>query len=288
MTSATPNEPPVIERVRFRPSAPRAGDLVRAVVGASDPDGDRIRLSYQWKVDGRRVDGSASLDLDDARKGSLVEVHVVAHDGENASEVATAAVRVGNRAPVLLGVVIEPLGEVTVGHDVVASPKATDLDGDEIEYEYVWEVNGLRKGVQGAVLPKDQLRRGDQIRLTVVASDGVAESEPIRSQRFEVANAPPRITSSPGGFDREGGFRYPLVAEDPDDGRHLRYHLREGPAGMRISTGSGLVTWKPRQHQAGSHSVVLEVEDMLGAKATQSFVLQVDFGSTPSPAAAAP
>ena len=94
--------------------------------------------------------------------------------------------RTGNQPPVLLGVVLEPLGMVSVNHDVVAAPRARDPEGDDLRYRYAWTVNGMPVGGDDAVLPASRFKRGDEITLRVVALDGTDESEPLQSDPFVV------------------------------------------------------------------------------------------------------
>jgi hypothetical protein len=271
------NAPPVITRVVIEPQAPLPGQQLSARVEASDPDGDRLEIVYQWWVNGSKVDGGPSLHIDAVSKGSRIELRVVARDGEAESAPATAKARVANQPPVLLGVLLEPQGQITTQHDVTALPRANDPDGDELEYEFEWWVNGRRVDLDGPVLPTRHFRRGDRIELVVLASDGTAETEPLRSHPIEVLNASPRIASEPPSLDELGVFRYQAVAEDPDGDRQLRYRLLEAPSGMRVDPLDGLLTWEPRPTQSGRHPVVLEVEDGAGGKASQSFELRVEF-----------
>jgi len=271
------NAPPVITQVVIEPQNPRPGQQLKARVEASDPDGDRLEIVYQWWVNGSQVDGGPSLHVDAVSKGSWIELRVVARDGEAESAPATATAVVANQPPVLLGVLLEPQGRITTQHDVTALPRATDPDGDELEYEFEWWVNERRVDLDGPILPTRHFRRGDRVELVVVASDGTAETEPLRSHPIEVLNAPPRIASEPPSLDESGIFHYQVTAEDPDGDRQLRYRLAEAPRGMRVDPGDGLLTWEPRRTQSGRHPVVLEVEDGLGGKTTQSFELQVDF-----------
>jgi hypothetical protein len=98
-----------------------------------------------------------------------------------------------------------------------------------------------------------------------------------------VANASPVITSAPVGFGGDGAFRYQVAAEDPDGDRRLRYRLLDAPPGMAVDILFGMVTWTPADSQVGSHPVVIEVDDMAGGKATQSFEVRVAFdGGTPA------
>jgi len=282
------NSPPVIRRIDLRPIRPTPGNIITAQVDAFDSDGDEIALSYSWAIDGSRVGGDeATLLLGDVSKTSVIQVTVIARDGDAKSAAETVTTRVGNRPPVVLGVVIEPLDEVRADHDISAVPQAQDPDGDPLEFHYRWTVNGEAVEGDGPVLAASNYQRGDQIELRVKAHDGQDTSEPLHSAPFSVANSAPRITSTPGAFDADGTFRYAIRAEDPDGDRSFRYQLRNGPNGMEIDVVSGELTWTPMSDQAGSHAVTIEVGDRRGGAATQSFDVRVEFEEETAPAAPA-
>jgi hypothetical protein len=280
--------PPLIRRIDLRPSRPIPGNIITADVDVFDPDGDEVALSYSWTVDGSRVgEDQATLLVGDAPKGSLIQVTVIARDGDFKSPAKTADARVANRPPTMLGVVIEPLDEVRANRDIAANPRAQDPDGDLLEYRYRWFIDGDEVAADGPALTADHYQRGDQIELTVVAHDGEESSEPLRSAPFTVVNAPPQITSTPGAFDEDGTFRYAILADDPDGDHILRYQLVEGPDGMEIDVVSGELTWTPTPDQAGSHPVTVEVGDRKGGVTAQSFDIRVEFEEVTSPAAPA-
>lgn len=281
-TSSALNSAPVIASVRLSPAAPVPGETVTADVDVSDADGDAVSLSYQWRIDNELVGTGSSVHVDGA-KGAQITVTVTPSDGNSQGVSETASLRVGNLPPVIQGVVIEPLDQVRAGRDVAASPRATDPDGDEVSFSYRWDVNGSTiVEARGAVLASEHFERGDTIRLTVWASDGNAESAPLKSGAIEVVNAPPRVTSTPGAIGDDGVFRYPIVAEDPDGDRDFRYRLLEGPDGMEIDVVAGSLVWAPGESQSGSHPVKLEVSDLKGGKTLQGFVINVGFEDVPA------
>lgn len=286
--SSSLNAPPRIDRVDLSPSSPRPGERVVASVGATDPDGDEISFRYEWRVDGRRTGQSGpSFHVEDATRGSQIELLVVARDAAGQSPASRASVRVGNRRPLMEGVVIEPLKQVSVGSDISASPRATDPDGDPIDYRFTWRVNGRRVDVDGPVLAASHFERGDEIVVTVTASDGTDESDPLRSSPIPVVNAGPRITSTPPPhFEDDGSYRYRVTAEDPDGDRTFRYRLLEAPKGMDIDVVDGQLVWRPTDDQAGDHKVEIEVADRKGGVATQSFVVTLGFEEPDGPPAA--
>ena len=283
----TENRPPVVESVRLDPASPKPGQHVRAIAQGSDPDGDPVQFKYLWRIDGRSLsDTTSEVTIGQVAKGSRIEVTVVGTDGRSESQPVVAVATVGNQAPELVAVQLEPPGDINVGRPVVANPQATDADGDPISYHYSWWVNGHEAGGDEASLETSKLRRGDTVKVRVVATDGIDESNAIESPPIRVANAPPKITSTPGGLDHDGTFRYAIQAVDPDGDRTLRYRLIKGPEGMTVDSMTGLVQWKPGATQTGKQGVEVAVDDLQGGTTSQRFELTV--GVDQAQAAATP
>ena len=283
------NRPPVVESVRLDPSSPKPGGVVRAIAKGSDPDGDPVQFKYLWRVGGQSLpDTTSEVTLSRVPKGTRVEVSVVAVDGRSESQPQIAFATVGNQAPELIAVALEPPGEITAGHPVVARPEARDADGDEISFHYLWWVNGHEAGGDEPSLDTSKLRRGDAVKVRVVATDGIDESNAIESPAMRVGNAAPKIVSTPSGFDRDGKFRYTIEAVDPDGDQTLRYHLVKGPEGMTVDSLTGLVEWKPAATQTGKQAVEVSVDDLQGGTTSQRFELTVGVDQAQASGAEAP
>jgi hypothetical protein len=281
------NSPPIVESVRLEPANPKPNDRVRAIAKGSDPDGDPVEFKYLWRIDGRALSTTTSeVEIGGVAKGSRVEVTVIGNDGHLESQPVVAVATVGNQPPELMGVQLQAPGGIHVGTQLVANPQAQDPDGDPISYHYTWWVNGQEAGRDEPSLDTSKLRRGDTIKVRVVATDGTAESDAVESQPLSVGNAPPKITSNPGGLDRDGVFRYTVEAVDPDGDQNLRYHLVKGPEGMTMDSLTGVVQWRPTATQTGKQAVEITVEDPQGASTSQRFELTV--GPDQAQAAAAP
>lgn len=270
------NAAPLIERVRLDPSDPVPGVTLSAVVDASDPDGDPLRLRYEWRVNGELVAEGArpAVSLPDLRKDDEVEVRVVATDGVLESSPRSDRGRVVNRAPMVDGITFTPEDEVRPGDTIVASPSGQDPDNDRVEFRYTWLVNGVERG-SGREFPTTGLRRGDRVAVRVVASDGRAESRPVTSPEFTLENSPPRITALPELETDSGVFRYAFEAVDDDGDRNLRFWLEQSPDGMTIDPILGVVTWRPGPDQAGAHPVEVGVKDGAGEGTTFLFEVTV-------------
>lgn len=276
------NEAPVIHSVRITPPSPQPGQAVRAEVSASDPDGDAVDLHYAWRVAGQPMpDAGAELEPELLPRGARIEVVVTASDATHESAPESAYVSVGNRAPELVAVALDPPGEITRGRPLTAVPRASDPDGDAVEFSYLWRLNERELQETGPSLDTSSLKRGDRVQVRVVASDGESESEAIESPPMPVANAAPSITSTPPGFGADGVFRYALESADPDGDRSVRYRLVHGPEGMTVDAMSGVVTWKPSAKGAGQHTVEVEVDDLQGGRGSQIFTLSVAVGEAP-------
>ncbi|MEN8185463.1 MAG: hypothetical protein ABFS46_23350, partial [Myxococcota bacterium] len=205
------NRAPVINRVTLDPANPSVGDRVRAVVEVSDADGDPVTLGYVWSLAGRRLPGGGpSRAMPKAERGDRLEVRVTASDGKAESAPMLGIAGVANRRPRLLSVALEPEGEVAAGDRVSVLARGEDPDGDRLDFEYHWSVNGREVEDVGPSFSSRGLARGDQIQARVLATDGDLRSEALVSPTVRVANGAPRIVSSPPGGLADGEFVYQL------------------------------------------------------------------------------
>jgi hypothetical protein len=277
---------PVISRVALSPAVPVPGTEMRAVVEASDPDGDLLRFHYVWTHNGREVgNGPKSvLYLVDLEKGDRIEVKVTASDGVNQSEPMMARASTGNRPPVLSAVTLEPFGDIRAGEVISATPHALDPDNDRLDFRYRWTVNGDARGRE-RTFDTTGLHRGDQIQAWVVADDGRDQSREVSSPILMLGNSPPVISRLPSEQFDDGTFRYTFAAKDPDGDRNLRFFVEKGPEGMRMDAISGVLTWTPTASQAGVHPIEVGVKDGKGEGSTFTFELTVRSTTPAAPAA---
>ncbi len=278
-TPSQPNTPPTIHSVEFRPAKIVPGKTIHARVAAVDLEGDHIDLEYLWTLKGRETQAVGnSLDLPSwARRGDPVTVAVVASDGMDSSEAFRATTHVTNRRPRMTEIHIQTqAGESdSLGH-WVAMPVATDPDGDRLSFRYTWIVNGEPSTNHQPSFERSESERGDEIKLTVWASDDIDESLPLTSAPFGVGNSPPDIVSLPPAVDDTGLFLYVVRATDRDGDSPLTYSLEEGPRGMSIDPTSGELEWQATLKDAGEHEVQIAVDDGNGGSSRQGFYVQVE------------
>jgi hypothetical protein len=183
------NSPPEIHALRFEPERPGTGETLRAVVEASDADGDSIFLDYDWTLDGEPVDsGVPKLVLTGARRGQPIRLVVTASDGKSESKPAELLSEVHNLPPKLIKLTIEPPAGVFVGVPISVRPEASDPDGDTVNFRYEWTVNGSLASDDQAKLDTADLSRGDIVQVKVYASRASGRvSGPSRVDRCALA-----------------------------------------------------------------------------------------------------
>jgi hypothetical protein len=281
------NQKPLIEHLRLEPAEPVAGDVLRALVRARDPDGEAVEITFDWEVGGMpRSETGPEIEVPRVRKGTPIEVTATASDGIAESEPARRVIRVRNQRPTLRQARIEPWETVDLGGSLTVRADGTDPDGDLLAYHYRWRVNDQPIAAEGASLSTAGLVPGDLVQARVFASDGESESDPVDTARVRVVGANPKIVSVPSGFSEDGIFRYTVEVEHLRGDGPLRFRLRTAPEGMWVNPVSGEITWRPEPGQRGVHPVEVAVKDRRGAVTVQAFGVSVGKDAqAPSPPA---
>jgi hypothetical protein len=265
----------VIDRVALRPARPLPGDTIEAVVEATDPDGDSLRLRYSWSVNRRSAGSGPKLTGHRLGKDDRVQVTVVATDGFAESDAMSRSVRVENQAPVMAEVTLQPTEGVRPGDELTAFVDARDADQESLRYTYVWLVNGDETREHGKSFPTAELERGDRVSVRVAARDGDDTSRALTSAEVVIANSPPEIGAIPRARQDGDTFRYQFEAVDPDGDHSLRWSLKQAPAGMSIDPIMGVASWKPTESQAGTQTIEVQVTDREGDGSTLRFDVTV-------------
>lgn len=163
----------------------------------------------------------------------------------------------GNRAPEITSVRLEP-EEPLPGQALRAAVQASDADGDALELEFVWTESGLQRPESGPQIQLGELAPGERVEVTVVASDGRAQSSPA-STWAAVRNRRPvitRLTMHPGAEVPRGEPVSVVVdAEDPDGGS-LEYRYAWRVNGRRLTAAGPSLETKLLK---SGDSIVVEV-----------------------------
>jgi hypothetical protein len=152
-----------------------------------------------------------------------------AASGRSMAAAAQATARHSNTPPQITRVTLQP-DEPRPGTPVQARVEAQDPDGDALQYQFRWSVDGNRVDSNTASLLVPEARKGAAIEVDVIASDGRDMSAPAHAETH-VGNRPPSlegVTLDPPNSVKIG---QPLVAvataRDPDgDPIHFRYEWR--------------------------------------------------------------
>jgi hypothetical protein len=201
------------------PEMPRIADTIVASAQVVDVDGDPTTLAFAWYVNDALTDvtGGEFPALRTVR-GDVVRVEVTANDGDDDSAPASAVVTIRNSAPVAR-VTLTPQRPYTTDL-LLAIASGEDPDGDPLTFEYGWTVNGEVVAGLSPEFPPQRTKRGDVIRVTVVARDGRTVSAAV-SDETTILNSPPGraaigISQSPSGPERDLVCRILTPAPDAD------------------------------------------------------------------------
>ncbi len=281
VVAAAPDSPPSFVS-RARTSA-RVGLLYACQIEATDPDPDALTFEL--------VQAPPGMTLSDAPAGTLrsallqwtppalgaYPVAVTVSDGRPGGVVTQQFVlnvvsSLQNEAP---QIVSSPPGHAAVHELYAYDLQANDPEGDAVTWRLVSGPAGLSLDpILGTLRWTPTVEQLGASEVTVEAQDlYLATATQTFSVSVELANRPPRITSTPPVSAQTGEpFFYAATGSDPD-GDTLRWSLTQGPPGLAIDAATGLVRWLPATNQVGTFVVTLAVNDGRGGTASQSFSL---------------
>lgn len=182
------NGAPSTPTIRILPEDPTTLDDITANLSAEavDPEGGFVDYDWWWSKEGETTihtdpDGmlphvlSSSLTARD--EVWVFTVEATEAEGANPITVtATASVTIANAPPgnPVVDLVPDqphPLSTLTCEIET----EATDADGDDVEYQYAWLINGLDvDGEDGPTLASAYTSEGDTVECTATAFDGTS------------------------------------------------------------------------------------------------------------------
>ena len=150
-----------------------------------------------------------------------------------------------------------------------------DPDGDPTREELFWTVNGQELiSEKGRNLRRKNIKKGDEIAVTLVVKDGVLENQ--QYIKTVVGNSPPQWLRDPRNLTQVDG--YSVEAVDPD-GDPITYRLEGAPNGMTISN-DGKISYKGSTTEpGGDYTIRVIAEDSEKALVQWSFAIQLSPGS---------
>ena len=214
------NAPPTMSTVLLTNPAPQTEDVLGVTGTASDPDGDPVTITWEWRVDGKTVlTGADSLDgavyFD---KGQTVEVAGTPHDATHSGVEMIASVVILNTPPVTETAQLHPESPTT-SDPIAATSTTSDADGDGVTVSHNWAVNGVPvKGVSGDTLDPSAFVRGDVITVEIIPHDGTENGTSLVSSGVIATNTPPDVSVviDPAAPTTSSVLTATVADDDPD------------------------------------------------------------------------
>jgi hypothetical protein len=148
---------------------------------------------------------------------------------------------------------------------------ATDADGDALYYTLLTAPPDMTIDASGRITWWPRRPGNYTVTVRVEDAHGAVDTQSY-TLTVSVANLPPQILSAPVVDGAVGQpYVYVVDAVDPN-GDPLTYSLEMAPVDMKIEAMIGLITWIPTT--PGDVAVVVRVQDLYGATATQSYTLR--------------
>ncbi|HHS50816.1 MAG TPA: T9SS type A sorting domain-containing protein [candidate division Zixibacteria bacterium] len=191
------NELPVITSIEIEPfPTATVADVIVVTAEAEDADGDEVELSYQWFNEDGAIEGATEsrLTAEHFAKGDVVWCEVTPFDGwEYGEPITSDLVEIINTPPVVESAIIEsdPHDWFNKLAELVAVVVADDIDGDPLDFEFVWFVNDEPIDAEGERLGGENFNRGDLVHFEVTATDDEGAFDAMISEPVEILNSWP-------------------------------------------------------------------------------------------------
>jgi PKD repeat protein len=255
--------------ITLSPETSRSGELVSFDAGASDPDGSNGSLEYEWALgDGSRGFGPTPRHAYD--EAGTYDLSLTVTDANGAETTVNRTITVSNRAPEA-AVEYGPTAPLTGRTVTFDASDSVDPGGSDDALAYEWDLDSDGSfEVEGERATRQYADDGDrEVTLRVTDEGGatatttaivsVRNREPIA----EFGYSGDRIRGEPIGFDGS--------ASADRDGSIASYEWDFGDG----TTATG-VSPSHTYDEAGTYTVILEVNDDDGTTATGRRTVTVD------------
>ena len=280
------NRPPQFETIPVQNGAENQDLTIE--LQAVDPDKEdsgQLTFSATDLPEGASLDassGSITWKPGFEQSGSYqVAVEVKDPLGESASTTLNIEIRHVNRAPELTNVSNLQFTEDTNAQ--FSLPEGSDLDAEDTG-KLIYSVEDLPKGAtfnpaDRSISWQPTFDQAGEYQFTFIVKDpdGLSASEIVKISVDNV-NRPPQLEPLAKQTGKENSnLQFTVKGSDPDkeDESNLKYSGSDLPKGAKIDAASGKFTWTPSYDQSGSYTVMFEVKDRDGEKATINVNLEV-------------
>lgn len=222
VTVTLDNTAPVIAAVSISPETVLVDSLLQCSFEASDADGEDLSISYSWTQNGTEVGTEASLQLDaqNFSDDDVIVCTVTAEDAFGGTATESAQVVVGNTAPSIGAVSLNPENAISTDDITCVVADVVDLEGDEVTVSYAWTIDGVLSeemsdtlagpfAVNSEILctatPNDTKVDGTSISAALIITNSVptVDSIDISPNDYIEANTALTCTSSVSDIDNE-------------------------------------------------------------------------------------
>lgn len=181
--------------VTFNPSTAQRGVDLIANPGFTDPDGDEVRYTYSWSLNGSSAGNTSDrVSGDQLSKGDIWEVTVIGEDDTTASDPVVGSIQVANSAPLVAGARVSPDEVFDDSTLTCAGVGFEDADGDDEGYDVLWLVDGVPVA-DTETLTGDKFDRGQSVACQLTPTDGEDRGPSVVSPSVLVGNGVPTIGS---------------------------------------------------------------------------------------------
>jgi hypothetical protein len=184
------NHRPSITSLAAEPEGVLPLEKCQIVCNATDPDGDE--LSYNWLASGGNITGTGeSVNWTAPRSEGSYNVIVTVTDGRGGEDTDQITITVRANIPPIITSLVADADWTTPSGSLQVTCDASDLDGDELSYE--WTTTGGDISGAGAAVNWTASQAVGTYNVTVVVKDGYG-GEATRVKTLSVAlGTPPTI-----------------------------------------------------------------------------------------------
>lgn len=163
------NTIPQIQSARLIPLEPKRGEDIKVEVKTLDADGDYVRVTHTWFINGvRSYETSDTLSGKLIKKGDKVSVKITPSDGQQDGETINLYTIVVNSLPV----VSPDINARFDGFIYTSKVNATDPDEDPLTYTIKKGPEGMKIDSNGVITWKVRPEDKGEHRIMVSVSDG--------------------------------------------------------------------------------------------------------------------
>jgi RHS repeat-associated protein len=280
-TTAT-NSPPAI--VSTPPLAATVGRQYTYSAQGSDPNGDALVWSLTTAPAGMAVDAVhgvvAWTPTADQIGTQTVVLAVQDAAGAQVSQSFTVTVRGVDLPPAITST---PPVQATTGQAYSYAVQASDPENDALTFSLIGPPAGMTINASTGVIAWTPTAAGTYpVSIQVIDSQGSTASQAYTLGVNDLYVTPPVLTSATPPLTAAVGkpYQFTFTASDPA-GLAVHYTLLQGPSGMTIGAGTGLLQWTPTAAQAGAQPVSVAAVNSAGGTVTQNFTLTAEADQAP-------